>query len=205
MHATPPPYPAATAVTRQHRPSAPPPPRRPAPRPRWPLSSIMHPMGALPTAASAARGHVRDALSQWHLGHFSDTAELIASELVTNVIRAATSDDGTPAYASGRLPLVQVAIFSDRTAVLIQVRDHIPGQPVPRQAGPHDETGRGLAIVAALADWGTLPSRTGKIIYARFPKDTPPAPQTPARPVHCPPSPAARAASPRTGPASETG
>jgi hypothetical protein len=49
-----------------------------------------------------------------------DVAELIVSELVTNVVLAATEPDGrTPKYFDGALPVYQVGLFSD----LAELRD----------------------------------------------------------------------------------
>src|ERR1700677_4484644 len=54
------------------------------PRPNWPLSSVLPPMGALATAPRTARMHLRDTLKEWDLPELIEDGELIASELVTN-------------------------------------------------------------------------------------------------------------------------
>jgi hypothetical protein len=41
-------------------------------------------LAALPTAVPCARGHVRSVALEWGLTGLADTAELLASELVTN-------------------------------------------------------------------------------------------------------------------------
>jgi len=83
-----------------------PPATRQPPGPSWPLWYVLPEMGALPTAPRAARAHVRDVLTQWGLTSFEDNAALIASELVTNVVQAATDEHGNPRYINGRLPLI---------------------------------------------------------------------------------------------------
>lgn len=60
-------------------------------------------------------------------------------------------------------------MFSDRTALLIEVFDTVPGKPERRDAATGDENGRGLAIVEALSEtWGSHPHPRGKIVYARL-------------------------------------
>ena len=49
----------------------------------WPLQTHL-PLGALPSAVSCARGHVRTVALEWGLPDLAETAELLASELVTN-------------------------------------------------------------------------------------------------------------------------
>ena len=66
--------------------------------PDWPLTSYLGPLGALPTAPRLARGFVVQVLTSWGLTESLDVLELIASELATNVVRAATDADGTPRY-----------------------------------------------------------------------------------------------------------
>src|SRR6516164_429995 len=73
----------------------------------WPLTSYLGPLGALPTAPRLARGFVVQVLSSWGMTESLDVLELIASELATNVVRAATYPDGAPRYdTSGRLQLM---------------------------------------------------------------------------------------------------
>ena len=66
---------------------------------RWPLSSVLPPMGALKTAPRTARMHLQDTLKEWSLTELIDDGELIASELVTNVVRMAHDPvTGRPVY-----------------------------------------------------------------------------------------------------------
>ena len=102
-------------------------------RPAWPLRSVLPPMGALPTAPRAARAHVRDVLATWGLPHFTDSAVLVASEIVTNAVRQCHDLSGNPVYIGGCLPVVQLSMFSDRAHLLITVYDQAPGIPVPAQ------------------------------------------------------------------------
>ena len=105
-------------------------------------------------APAAVRHFVRDQLVEWDLQALVDVAELLVSEVVTNSIRHA--------LAGG---WVSVARGPDR--VRVEVTDTGGGVPTPRQAEPHEPTGRGLAIVDALADrWGVEePSGQGKTVW----------------------------------------
>jgi len=144
------------------------PPMTRPPRPRWPLSSVLPAMGALPTAPRMARMHVRDTLKEWSLPELVDDGELIASELVTNVVRRAHDPvTGRPVYVNGRLPVLRFGLFSDRTVVLISVWDQFADPPVPKAATGDDEAGRGLMMagrIAASLDW--FPAEGGKVVRA---------------------------------------
>ncbi|MCW2933785.1 MAG: putative anti-sigma regulatory factor, serine/threonine protein kinase [Actinomycetia bacterium] len=136
------------------------------PRTPWPLSYVLPPMGALPTAPRAARAHVSDILGQWGLPYFEDTAILVTSELVTNAVQQCHHASGKPAYIGGRLPVVQLSLFSDRARLLITVYDQAPGIPAERHPDHSAETGRGLALIAALGQWDWHPVHGGKIVRA---------------------------------------
>jgi anti-sigma regulatory factor (Ser/Thr protein kinase) len=78
-------------------------------------------------------------------GTVADTAELLASELATNVVHAYRPLPGLMIVAVG---------LTDRS-LLVAVADIAPGTPQPRSAGDEAEGGRGLAIVQSLASgWG---------------------------------------------------
>lgn len=122
-------------------------------------------VGACDTAPSTVRGWMRERLPLWGLGHLLDLAELIGSELVTNSV-AATREFTW----EGSLPPVRVWLLASRAGVTIPVWDAVTRKPVMREAGPDDESGRGLGIVAALsAQWDSyFPSHpfSGKITWA---------------------------------------
>ncbi|MYR60511.1 histidine kinase, partial [Streptomyces sp. SID625] len=81
------------------------------------------------------------------------TTELILSELVTNAIR----------YGSAP---IRVRVLRD-TALICEVFDSSNTSPHLRYAASTDEGGRGLFLVAQLADrWGTRYTSTGKVIWA---------------------------------------
>ncbi len=80
----------------------------------------------------------------------------MVSELVTNAVEHARGD-------AIRVTITRLAAG----AVRIGVIDKDRGEPSPRSAGPRDEDGRGLAIVAALTvRWGVDRMRWGKRVWA---------------------------------------
>lgn len=51
--------------------------------------------------------------------------------------------------------------------VRLAVGDHCPNPPIPREAAPTDEDGRGLLLVSLLAaTWGWEPRKRGKNVWA---------------------------------------
>ncbi|MGW0841234.1 SpoIIE family protein phosphatase [Streptomyces sp. NPDC002787] len=105
-----------------------------------------------PRAAGQAREYVREQLSVWDLDDLTMTTELIASELIGNVVR----------HAKGP---VQLRLL--RSASLIcEVSDGSLTTPRMRRASETDEGGRGLQLVSALSQrWGTRYTASGKCIW----------------------------------------
>lgn len=136
---------------------------------RWPLSSALPPLSALPTAPACARAFVRLTLAGWHLSAMSDTAELIASELVNNAVEASVDEEEEPGYHVGHVSTIRFCLLADVERIVVEVWDEAGGIPRVGLATPDDERGRGLALVEALADqWGWRPAtgRTGKCTWA---------------------------------------
>jgi hypothetical protein len=141
--------------------------------PDWSLSSNLGPLGALPTAPSLARGFVSAVLEGWKMAPLAGTTQLIASELTTNVVQAATSPDGELLYDDDSgLPLLWLRLLSDRASVMVEVWDNLPalfGAPAVQNTNLDDESGRGLQMVDALTeDWGweKVPGWDGKRVWA---------------------------------------
>jgi anti-sigma regulatory factor (Ser/Thr protein kinase) len=118
-------------------------------------------LDAVPRSVPAARGLVRIILESWGLADSADPAELIASELLTNALRAS---------AGAGHPVVRLRLTCRAWSLLIAVWDASPGLPAPRRDGPPDALGgRGLLLVEALADkWGCDPADGGKVVYAEI-------------------------------------
>jgi anti-sigma regulatory factor (Ser/Thr protein kinase) len=100
-----------------------------------------------------ARAFLRAASCPVHHSALVQDAMLLTSELVTNSI------------LHGGPPLV-VAVDCDGERLKLRVRDGSSDVPSPRAAAPGDESGRGLALVAALSDeWGIDPEPDGKYMW----------------------------------------
>lgn len=109
-----------------------------------------------PVAASLARDHVRGRLEAWHLDELVMTTELLASELVGNVVR----------HARGP---VHLRLIRGRS-LICEVSDGSATTPRIRRAAETDEGGRGLQLVAALSQrWGTRYTADGKCIWTEQP------------------------------------
>lgn len=105
-----------------------------------------------PSAVGQIRAAAVRKLIEWGLAEEAFTAELILSELVTNSIR----------YAAGP---IRVRLIRD-TSLICEVSDRSSTSPHLRQAATTDEGGRGLFLVAQLAErWGTRYTTSGKVIW----------------------------------------
>ncbi|ARQ67879.1 SpoIIE family protein phosphatase [Streptomyces marincola] len=110
-------------------------------------------LDAHPAAVPRARRLVRDRLRDWGLSFAADTAELLASELVTNAVRHA-----------GPGPIGLRLVRAD--ALLCEVTDGSPALPVLREARASDAAGRGLNVVGRLARaWGSHAGGPGKTVW----------------------------------------
>jgi anti-sigma regulatory factor (Ser/Thr protein kinase) len=132
--------------------------------PSWPQQTHLE-LAAYPSAVPCARGHVRAVATEWGLADLADTAELLASEMVTNAVQA-----------SGWLritdtPVVRITVITDRQSLVIRVWDGSEDMPVRQQARSGDDSGRGLMIIDALsADWGAYREADRKIVWAKIAK-----------------------------------
>ncbi|POX51667.1 phosphatase [Streptomyces sp. Ru71] len=106
-----------------------------------------------PAAVAGARARTVETLTAWGLEELSFATELIVSELVTNAIR----------YGKGPIQLRLIL----QSTLTCEVFDTNSTSPHLRRARTFDEGGRGLLLVAQLAErWGTRHSREGKVIWA---------------------------------------
>ncbi|MFB7381533.1 ATP-binding protein [Kitasatospora purpeofusca] len=86
----------------------------------------------------------------------ADAVVLAVSELLTNAHIHARSD-------------AELVLTWDGRCLRLSVHDHNPALPQPRDSGPEATGGRGLTLVAAMADhWQTHPHADGKTITACF-------------------------------------
>lgn len=129
-------------------------------------------LAAIPSAVSLTRRFTEAFLRKRDLEEVTDTARLIASELVTNAIRA-TGVTATPAGYAGlhgaRLARIIARLHLAPPGLFIEVWDEDPRPPVRVQPGALDEGGRGLLLVTALAAaWGHYPCDRGKVVWAQI-------------------------------------
>ena len=104
-----------------------------------------------PRSARAARQFVRDRLT--HHGFLSETAELVVSELMANVVQHA------------RTP-VRVRLRLEPASVRVELHDGSSIVPAMAEAAADAERGRGLFIVAAVSRrWNIDTTPTGKCVW----------------------------------------
>jgi anti-sigma regulatory factor (Ser/Thr protein kinase) len=111
-----------------------------------------------PSAAATARQVVEDACRAWRLDHVQEAAQLVITELVSNVVRHA----GTK---------MEISLTARPGELRLAVRDGHRAPPGPDSAGGTlAESGRGLVIIQALAaEWGATPTADGKVVWAVLP------------------------------------
>ncbi|SHN14678.1 ATP-binding protein [Streptomyces yunnanensis] len=109
-------------------------------------------------AVAAARRQLVAKMHDWGLSADSEALhaiELMAGELLSNAVR----HTGPGA--------ITVAVRCDGNAVRVEVSDSSRDLPRPRSPREGDEHGRGLLIVAALADrYAVEPTQSGKRCWA---------------------------------------
>ncbi|MFI1018720.1 SpoIIE family protein phosphatase [Streptomyces sp. NPDC020965] len=105
-----------------------------------------------PAAVAVIRAQCARQLDAWGLTDLGFTTELILSELITNAVRYAAQP-------------IHVRLIHDH-ALICEVSDGSSTAPHLRRAATTDEGGRGLFLVAQLADrWGTRYTPRGKVIW----------------------------------------
>ncbi|MEE1940465.1 ATP-binding protein [Streptomyces sp. TRM 70361] len=111
----------------------------------------------------AAREFVGEVLDDWGVTEREEEVRLCVSELATNAVR-----HGMPSGDRFRVRLT----LPRRGVLRMEVRDRGAGRPCVRRPGLHEEGGRGLLLVDALADaWGVggrVPGEPGKTVWCEF-------------------------------------
>ncbi|MYX48516.1 SpoIIE family protein phosphatase [Streptomyces sp. SID8385] len=108
-----------------------------------------------PAVCAIARKNIDEQLTRWKLQELLFTAELVVTELISNAIR----------HASGP---IRLRLILDRT-LIVEVSDTSSTAPHLRRAAGFDEGGRGLMLVAQLAQrWGARHWAGGKTIWAEL-------------------------------------
>ncbi|GAA1881094.1 ATP-binding protein [Streptantibioticus ferralitis] len=108
----------------------------------------------------AAREFARRALRHWNIVSRADDILLCVSELATNALL-----HGVP---PGRGYQVSLGLSGDGV-LRVEVDDSGDGDPRIPDTAAEDESGRGLRLVAALADkWGVGERVPGKFVWCEF-------------------------------------
>jgi anti-sigma regulatory factor (Ser/Thr protein kinase) len=107
-----------------------------------------------PDEVAATREFVGECTQSW--GIDGTDVVLMASELATNVV------------LHGRTEF-RVTMRSDGHVLRLEVDDRDPHAVVPRPASPEATSGRGLALIVALADeWGVECRDDGKCVWVEI-------------------------------------
>ncbi|MBQ1123150.1 SpoIIE family protein phosphatase [Streptomyces sp. B15] len=126
-----------------------------------------------PTAVGRVRAAATDQLVEWGLEETAFTTELVLSELATNAVRYGT-------------PPIRVRLIRNHS-LFCEVSDTSSTSPHMRYAAETDEGGRGIFLVAQLAErWGTRYTPAGKIIWAEQALPAIPEPPVPSGPPEPP-------------------
>ncbi|MCP2312530.1 MULTISPECIES: ATP-binding protein [Kitasatospora] len=105
-------------------------------------------------AVGAIRHRLRAALDRWGVPELADTAELLASELVTNAL-----------VHTGHGAVFD-AVLTAEQRLRIEVHDGTTRLPGRRHPSESATSGRGLLLVEALADdWGVQLRGDGKVTW----------------------------------------
>ncbi|MFD4558877.1 ATP-binding protein [Streptomyces sp. NPDC058469] len=108
-----------------------------------------------------ARQRVRKTLADWGItDELADAVTLLANELVTNAVTHCRVSHSQ----------IKVELTLNERELTLEVSDPDRDRlPQPHDSTPEEEGGRGLALVAALADdWGCRQEPYAKCVWARF-------------------------------------
>ena len=111
-----------------------------------------------PRAAVEARAEVRGAICAWDLPVDESDAVLLTSELVTNAIIHSAGETMT------------LVLACDQRRLRVDVHDTSSAMPETVEVAPDAEAGRGLLLVATLAEaWGFYRTPWGKAVFFTLP------------------------------------
>jgi|SRR3954469_147976 len=130
------------------------------------MQSFTTHLPALASSLREAREWARPKLQAWDLGGIAEEADLLLSELVSNVVRHV------------REPMF-LCLSRQEESVRVEVGDPSSDAPVLQDPGPDREGGRGMLLIAAVAArWGTdMHPDDGKTVWFELDVDPGVAPQ----------------------------
>ncbi|GGT39077.1 magnesium or manganese-dependent protein phosphatase [Streptomyces kurssanovii] len=150
---------------------------------RAPRRTAMAVAQAQPERIAAARRHLRELLHDWEDTEQVDSAVLMVSEMVTNVLVHTDGD---------ALIVAEVAHHTPKRRLRVEITDTSDELPHRRRPGEMASSGRGLLLTEMLADnWGVDPRGEGKSIWFElYEPGAPAAPgDGPVPPGSSPPAP----------------
>lgn len=127
---------------------------------------------AEPASVPGARHFVTDGLKAWGLTHLVDDVALCITELGANAaLHSAAAFMSVTMTTKAETVTISVEDDGDVVGAAVVPRaDYSPeAEQIPHALADEPTTGRGLAIVAALASrWGVHPTSSGKKVWASF-------------------------------------
>ncbi|MFI8202921.1 SpoIIE family protein phosphatase [Streptomyces sp. NPDC085937] len=117
-----------------------------------------------PQALSDTRSMIRTAAGAWGARDRADEIELVADEMITNVLM----------HTEGSAAVILSVLDGTERRLRVEVEDSSSALPRRREAGESGVSGRGLLLVETLTDlWGVEARGGGKCVWSEFvvPKD----------------------------------
>ncbi|MGI5141788.1 MULTISPECIES: SpoIIE family protein phosphatase [unclassified Streptomyces] len=112
-----------------------------------------------PDALTGARRAIRAAVSAWGVAERSSEIELVANELITNVLL----------HTEGSATVTLRIVTGHDRRLRVEVEDISSALPRRREASEECVSGRGLLLVDRLTDvWGVEPRGYGKVVWCEF-------------------------------------
>jgi len=112
-----------------------------------------------PEALAGARRMIRTAVGAWGAGDRADEIELVADEMITNVLM----------HTEGAAVVTLRALTGGEPRVRVEVEDTSSALPRRREAGESGVSGRGLLLIETLTDvWGVEARGGGKCVWCEF-------------------------------------
>ncbi|MFI1422805.1 SpoIIE family protein phosphatase [Streptomyces sp. NPDC020731] len=112
-----------------------------------------------PEALAETRRMIRTAVGAWGAGERADEIELVADEMITNVLM----------HTEGAAVVTLRALTGSERRVRVEVEDSSSALPRRREAGESGVSGRGMLLIETLTDvWGVEARGGGKCVWSEF-------------------------------------
>jgi len=119
------------------------------------------PFEAVPAELRLLRKKLRGTLGGWGASAVAEEAELVVTELATNVIKHV-----------GEGVAATLVVEPRQNRLRLELHDKSYAVPTPSSGNCEAECGRGLHLLAAMSlEWGTLLTATGKAVWCELALD----------------------------------